>query len=388
MASPLYSLRWNNHQSHMLHAFDTLLQSEALVDVTLVCEDTRRLRAHKVVLSACSPFFEKIFAETPCKHPVIVLKDIRSYELQGIVDFMYKGEISVLEEQLPNLMKAAESLQIRGLYHNEPSYAQSPPHVSLERFSQFSPHQLPSSGPSAAPHGPSQTFLKQEMNGPSLSPYSPDGGLRDRSPLRLPVMPLSFGDSHTPTGDHYCASPLPRRKQARPRRRSGEQGSGGTTPMAAGGQAGPQDLSKAAAAPATAPQPAPARSPAERLADVAENLSTKRGRPSSVGGLHSSRQGTPALGPAPAPATTPLSGDESQSTDAPLDMMAPERRDFNHLGDAASHSSLLSHRSVRRSSRILTHKTHETHLKSVEIIHGRFLWIGLLENDQKSMLKI
>lgn len=51
--SPHYSLRWNNHQSHILHAFDTLLQSEALVDVTLVCEDTRRVRAHKVVLSAC-----------------------------------------------------------------------------------------------------------------------------------------------------------------------------------------------------------------------------------------------------------------------------------------------------------------------------------------------
>ena len=47
-----YSLRWNNHQAHVLTAFEALLQSEALVDCTLICEDTS-LRAHKVVLAAC-----------------------------------------------------------------------------------------------------------------------------------------------------------------------------------------------------------------------------------------------------------------------------------------------------------------------------------------------
>ena len=47
-----YSLRWNNHQAHVLSAFEALLQSEALVDCTLICEDTS-LRAHKVVLAAC-----------------------------------------------------------------------------------------------------------------------------------------------------------------------------------------------------------------------------------------------------------------------------------------------------------------------------------------------
>lgn len=52
MGTQHYSLRWNNHQNHILHAFDTLLQNETLVDVTLVCEETS-VRAHKVVLSAC-----------------------------------------------------------------------------------------------------------------------------------------------------------------------------------------------------------------------------------------------------------------------------------------------------------------------------------------------
>jgi hypothetical protein len=59
-----------------------------------------------------SPYFQKIFSETPCKHPVIVLKDIRVWEVQAIVDFMYKGEISVVQEQISSLIKTAEALQV------------------------------------------------------------------------------------------------------------------------------------------------------------------------------------------------------------------------------------------------------------------------------------
>jgi hypothetical protein len=62
-----------------------------------------------------SPYFQRIFSENPCKHPVIVLKDLRGWEVQAIVDFMYKGEISVVQEQLSSLIKAAESLQVSSI---------------------------------------------------------------------------------------------------------------------------------------------------------------------------------------------------------------------------------------------------------------------------------
>lgn len=52
MGSAKYSLRWNNHQAHLLNAFEGLLHNETLVDVTLVCQETT-FKAHKVVLSAC-----------------------------------------------------------------------------------------------------------------------------------------------------------------------------------------------------------------------------------------------------------------------------------------------------------------------------------------------
>jgi hypothetical protein len=40
------------------------------------------------------------------------LKDIRVWEVQAIVDFMYKGEISVVQEQISSLIKTAEALQV------------------------------------------------------------------------------------------------------------------------------------------------------------------------------------------------------------------------------------------------------------------------------------
>ncbi|BES87827.1 helix-turn-helix, Psq domain [Nesidiocoris tenuis] len=233
MSSPHYSLRWNNHQSHLLTAFDSLLQNETLVDVTLVCEEST-FKAHKVVLSACSPYFQRIFSETPCKHPVIVLKDLRGWEVQAIVDFMYRGEISVGQEQLSSLIKAAESLQVRGLAHTEripvlPSEKREP--QNQQRC--YSPTTTP-------PH-------HQQFNGPQPHQHPHQNPPHS---MRLPQIPHLPNISFSEMPERHCTSPMPRRKQARPRRRSGDTG-------------GPQDLSKAPNSP-------------PRLSDMAENLSLKK----------------------------------------------------------------------------------------------------------------
>lgn len=109
-----YCLRWNNYQNNLTNVFDQLLQSEAFVDVTLAC-DGHSVKAHKMVLSACSPFFQTLFFDNPCTHPIVILKDISWDELKAVVEFMYRGEINVSQEQLAPLLKVAEMLKIRGL---------------------------------------------------------------------------------------------------------------------------------------------------------------------------------------------------------------------------------------------------------------------------------
>ncbi|CAH0383806.1 unnamed protein product [Bemisia tabaci] len=121
-----FCLRWNNHQTNLINVFDQLLQNGWFVDVTLAC-DGRSVQAHKVVLSACSPYFQALFTDNPCQHPIVILKDISYSDLKSVVEFMYKGEINVAQEQIGPLLRVAETLKIRGLaeINNEPELKSS-----------------------------------------------------------------------------------------------------------------------------------------------------------------------------------------------------------------------------------------------------------------------
>ncbi|XP_039488267.1 protein bric-a-brac 2 isoform X1 [Drosophila santomea] len=109
-----FCLRWNNYQSNLTNVFDELLQSESFVDVTLSCEG-HSIKAHKMVLSACSPYFQALFYDNPCQHPIIIMRDVSWSDLKALVEFMYKGEINVCQDQINPLLKVAETLKIRGL---------------------------------------------------------------------------------------------------------------------------------------------------------------------------------------------------------------------------------------------------------------------------------
>ncbi|XP_064073401.1 zinc finger and BTB domain-containing protein 17 isoform X2 [Vanessa tameamea] len=121
-----FCLRWNNHQSTLVSVFDTLLEKGIHVDCTLAAEG-QTLRAHKVVLSACSPYFESVLSQQYDKHPIIILKDVKYAELRAMMDYMYRGEVNISQDQLAALLKAAESLQIKGLSDNKPSRPPSRP---------------------------------------------------------------------------------------------------------------------------------------------------------------------------------------------------------------------------------------------------------------------
>ncbi|XP_046678657.1 broad-complex core protein isoforms 1/2/3/4/5-like isoform X1 [Homalodisca vitripennis] len=109
-----FCLRWNNYQSSITSAFENLRDDEDFVDVTLAC-DGKSLKAHRVVLSACSPYFRELLKSTPCKHPVIVLQDVIFEDLHALVEFIYHGEVNVHQKALPSFLKTAEVLRVSGL---------------------------------------------------------------------------------------------------------------------------------------------------------------------------------------------------------------------------------------------------------------------------------
>ncbi|XP_020295984.1 protein tramtrack, beta isoform-like isoform X5 [Pseudomyrmex gracilis] len=113
-SSQQFSLRWNNYLKHITCAFDTLRTDEDLVDVTLSCEG-KKIRAHKMLLSACSTYFRDLFKENPCQHPIIIFRNVKFDDLAALVDFMYQGEVNVVQEQLGSFLSTAGLLAVQGL---------------------------------------------------------------------------------------------------------------------------------------------------------------------------------------------------------------------------------------------------------------------------------
>lgn len=109
-----FSLRWNNFHSNLTSGFHDLLQAADMVDVTLAVEG-QFLQAHKIVLSICSPYFKQLFKVNPCKHPIVILKDVAHGNMKDILEFMYLGEVNVLKDNLTSFLRTAELLQVKGL---------------------------------------------------------------------------------------------------------------------------------------------------------------------------------------------------------------------------------------------------------------------------------
>ena len=107
-SDPMFNLRWRNYQSHMMSVFDKILLTESFSDVTLVMADmeqdtTHAIKAHKIMLGASSPYFEMVFSEHPCPHPVVVMPpDIKLEDLQHVLQFIYRGEVQVRDDKICN----------------------------------------------------------------------------------------------------------------------------------------------------------------------------------------------------------------------------------------------------------------------------------------------
>lgn len=119
-SSQQFSLKWTNYTNHITNAFDSLRSKEDFCDVTL-CVEGRKIRAHKVLLSACSTYFKEIFKENPCQHPVIIFKNVKYDDLLSIVVYMYQGEVNIEQDALPTFLHTAEMLSVQGLTEDDSS---------------------------------------------------------------------------------------------------------------------------------------------------------------------------------------------------------------------------------------------------------------------------
>ena len=111
-----YNVSWQTHGEHIQGALEEMLSSKEFTDVTLISDDKKQVRAHRNILSACSPVFRSILQiETLNNQPVIYLKGINYSDLESILQFIYLGHATILKDGMANFLEAAKSLQIKEL---------------------------------------------------------------------------------------------------------------------------------------------------------------------------------------------------------------------------------------------------------------------------------
>jgi hypothetical protein len=115
-----FCLRWNDFEANLSKSFRELRDEADLFDLTLSVGD-QQIQAHKLVLSACSPFFRSILKKNPHAHPLLYLKGVTYADLQAVLNFMYFGEVSVAQDSLNSFLAVAEELRVKGLTQNSGS---------------------------------------------------------------------------------------------------------------------------------------------------------------------------------------------------------------------------------------------------------------------------
>jgi len=109
----LYS---NNFETNIKSSWKAFQIEHDFCDVTLACED-RTVDAHKMIISAGSPVLKNILKLNKSMHPLIFLRNVGYKDLENLLNFMYQGEVNILEKDVANFLKVAQDLKINGLFN-------------------------------------------------------------------------------------------------------------------------------------------------------------------------------------------------------------------------------------------------------------------------------
>ena len=113
--SDKFCLKLDDFESNISTSFHELRQNEDFCDATLACDDGQPVEVHKVILSASSTFFKRIFRANKHAHPFIYLRGVSRPDLVQMVDFIYNGEVNIEEDSLQRFLDIAEEFKLRGM---------------------------------------------------------------------------------------------------------------------------------------------------------------------------------------------------------------------------------------------------------------------------------
>jgi len=115
MGSPKdYHFQLKDTERKLCETWKEIQRKSEFHDVTLAC-DGNEIKAHKVIICSFSPVLQKLLTSNYHQHPLIYLRGIRHSVLVSILDFIYKGEVSIRQDTIQEFLSVAHDLKIKGL---------------------------------------------------------------------------------------------------------------------------------------------------------------------------------------------------------------------------------------------------------------------------------
>ena len=105
---------WESYSGHLQNLLHDMWTSDDLTDVTLVCDENKKIKAHKVVLSACSLFLKSVIKEIS-NISTINLKGINEKEIRKVLEFLYLGQVDIDQDDLDTFKVIAKKLEIEAI---------------------------------------------------------------------------------------------------------------------------------------------------------------------------------------------------------------------------------------------------------------------------------
>ena len=94
------TLTCHNYLDNLKDMMKDLRMNHNFSDVTFVTEDKKHIKAHKNILSACSPVLKDLITFDDQSNSLIDLSDIHSSEFESVMQFIYFGEATFNEERV------------------------------------------------------------------------------------------------------------------------------------------------------------------------------------------------------------------------------------------------------------------------------------------------
>ena len=107
------NITWHTFTNHYRDMLQDLMNSNEFTDLTLVSDDRKYFKAHKIVLCASSPVLKNIINDNPSSSPLIYLRGVHSQEVESILQFVYLGKATFYRDRINEFLKVAKSLEIK-----------------------------------------------------------------------------------------------------------------------------------------------------------------------------------------------------------------------------------------------------------------------------------